>query len=90
MHQRPFGSGSTFWTEALNHSGVHPVIIPEDTFIRVVGVAEKEVPAIGGNAGKPDVVQAKQDAIDAACNAYEDYGVKVFTVGFGGSKKPCQ
>ena len=32
-----------------------------------------------------DVVQAKQDAIDAACNVYEDYGIRVFTVGFGSS-----
>ena len=26
-----------------------------------------------------------QDAIDAACNVYEDYGIRVFTVGFGSS-----
>ena len=32
-----------------------------------------------------DVAQAKQDAIDAACNVYEDYGIRVFTVGFGSS-----
>ncbi|MEA3513879.1 MAG: VWA domain-containing protein, partial [Nanoarchaeota archaeon] len=32
-----------------------------------------------------DVAQAKQDAIDAACNVYEDYGIRVFTIGFGSS-----
>ncbi len=31
----------------------------------------------------------KQDAIDAACDAYNDYGIKTYTVGFGTGSDPA-
>lgn len=30
-----------------------------------------------------NITKAKEEAIDAACDAYNDFGIKVFTVGFG-------